>query len=643
MASKISINLDTSKENFLVTKCKQNDDLTLEAYIYENGAELSLTNKEIIIQALKSDNTYIIQNTEIIKENNKILAELDRDFSRVSGTTKIEIVLTESGKQNTTFSFYLEVSASVIKGAVESSNTVTILENLQNKIVEAGAVKEETEQLISSGGAATTGDIANINAQLEQKAQKNDIALQSLKNKNLIDSIASISSSVSKSINTDSTVVTENFNDLSKWKSPTTPGVQVSNNKLYSTGVGGAFSGMNYEISLADNENLRARINLKTPTLATSGGYMFGVSSNAIGTIPQGAGLDSYAIYVHESGLAIKEMSLGTMTDITNVERPTIGDYTLTLTVDKKYISCSISRSDGNIIASCRRLRSGFKVNSIYIFNSSNLALSGSYFYNLTIRKSLQTVDSELNMARTIQYTGTDTENFIVTLPKDYDSKIARNLAICWHGNGSNEFTWLHNGNMKAIHKALVDSGYIVLTCSLALSTTTWGNQDSTNAYYKAYRYVLENYAIKNVVFYANSMGGIESLNAIYENKIPCVAWASTVPTYSLKSNYDLNFGSLIKSAYGIASDGSDYSTKTLNRDPALMSANVFRKIPMYMIAPKDDSAVLKADNMDKLYEKVKDTSIEAIAVTLETGGHSFNVAPYVNEIISFLNKYAND
>ncbi len=41
MASKISINLDTCKENFIPVKCKQNDDLTLEAFIYENGLELN--------------------------------------------------------------------------------------------------------------------------------------------------------------------------------------------------------------------------------------------------------------------------------------------------------------------------------------------------------------------------------------------------------------------------------------------------------------------------------------------------------------------------------------------------------------------------------------------------------------------------
>ena len=167
MASKIKINLDTSKENYILAKCKQNDDLTLEASIFENGLEKDLTNAAITIQALKADKTYIIQNTNITKENNKIIADLDRDFTRAAGKTEIEILLVESGKQNTTFSFCLEVVGSVIRGAVQSSNTVTILEELEEKIVEAGQVRDETEQLIVSGGAATKGDIDLVNASLD--------------------------------------------------------------------------------------------------------------------------------------------------------------------------------------------------------------------------------------------------------------------------------------------------------------------------------------------------------------------------------------------------------------------------------------------------------------------------------------------
>lgn len=172
MASKIVVNLDTSKENHLVAKCKQNDDLILEANIYENNLEKDLTNCSISIQALKSDRTYIIQNTDITNSKNKITAKLVKDFTRVAGATNIEVVLIESGKQNTTFSFHLEVVNSVIKGAVESTNTVTILEELENKIVEAGAVKEETEQLIENGGAATTGQVKEITASLEQITNK---------------------------------------------------------------------------------------------------------------------------------------------------------------------------------------------------------------------------------------------------------------------------------------------------------------------------------------------------------------------------------------------------------------------------------------------------------------------------------------
>ena len=167
MASKIVVNLDTSKEVFLNSKCKQNDDLILECNIFENGLAKDLNNCSVVIQALKADKTYIIQNTDIIKSNNKFTANLVRDFTRVAGKTEIEIVLTESSKQNTTFSFCLEVVGSVIRGAVESRNTVTILENLQDKIEEAGVVKQETEQLIEKGGAATKGDIQEVNAHLD--------------------------------------------------------------------------------------------------------------------------------------------------------------------------------------------------------------------------------------------------------------------------------------------------------------------------------------------------------------------------------------------------------------------------------------------------------------------------------------------
>lgn len=166
MANRIIVDLDTSKSIYNIFECKQNDDLTLEANIFQNGIAKDITNAMITINCTRADGTFVIQNTDITKEANKITVNLNRDFTRVDGLDKFEIVLIENGKQDTTFDFNILVKASVIKGAVQSENTVTILEELGNKIVEAGLVKAETENLIATGGAATTGQVAEINTQL---------------------------------------------------------------------------------------------------------------------------------------------------------------------------------------------------------------------------------------------------------------------------------------------------------------------------------------------------------------------------------------------------------------------------------------------------------------------------------------------
>lgn len=172
MASKIEVNLDTSKEFYEVIKCKQNDDLTLIANIFENGAAKDLTNCSIVIQARKKDNTYVIQNTDIKKLDKKFEANLVRDFTRVPGETKIEVVLVESGNQNTTFSFCLEVVESVIKGAEESKDLITSLEVMQDAVIEMGKISEETKTLIENSGAASKEEMNKVNASLADKASK---------------------------------------------------------------------------------------------------------------------------------------------------------------------------------------------------------------------------------------------------------------------------------------------------------------------------------------------------------------------------------------------------------------------------------------------------------------------------------------
>ncbi|MGN1029310.1 MAG: metallophosphoesterase family protein [Bacilli bacterium] len=185
MASKIKVNLDVGKDNFILVKCKQNDDISLECNVFENGVSIDLTNYSVGINARKSDNTFIIQNTDIVKKNNNIVAQLFRDFSRLPGLTLIEVILTKEGRFNTSFNINLEVIPSVTYEAIKkSSNTVTITEELQDITTNATLVRDELDALIKAGNVATKDEVnlkANqtevdtINTELNNKANKTEI------------------------------------------------------------------------------------------------------------------------------------------------------------------------------------------------------------------------------------------------------------------------------------------------------------------------------------------------------------------------------------------------------------------------------------------------------------------------------------
>ena len=155
MASKITVNLDTSKENYLLEKCKQNDDLTLEAFIFENGAKKSLANTAITINVLKPDGTFVAGSVNVGTQvtDNKITYPITRQATVVPGKAKIDITIVENtNKNNSTFEFDLIIKPLVTANAIASTNTVPIIQELQDKINEGGAIRDEIVQQIQAGG-----------------------------------------------------------------------------------------------------------------------------------------------------------------------------------------------------------------------------------------------------------------------------------------------------------------------------------------------------------------------------------------------------------------------------------------------------------------------------------------------------------
>ncbi|MBB6622574.1 BppU family phage baseplate upper protein [Clostridium gasigenes] len=133
------IKFDKSRKNYEVIKKKQYDTLEpITVAFYNNNIPINLNEYTFRLECLKADNTIVIQMDNIIKKNiNELEILLIPQITSVSGEAKCQIVLFKNGLQDSTFTFCINVDASVLKGGIASGNVITILDTLLAKIAEA--------------------------------------------------------------------------------------------------------------------------------------------------------------------------------------------------------------------------------------------------------------------------------------------------------------------------------------------------------------------------------------------------------------------------------------------------------------------------------------------------------------------------
>jgi len=239
--------------------------------------------------------------------------------------------------------------------------------------------------------------------------------------------------------------------------------------------------------------------------------------------------------------------------------------------------------------------------------------------------------------SKSVMWNSTTTSNFRIYFPENYDNTEKHNVVICFHGNGTSEASWSDNANMTKVQQALVDAGFVVVTSTYKNSNSTWGNKYSIQAYFNTIDYVLKNFNIGNIGFYGNSMGGIESLNAILAKRYEVKCWCGTSPTYDLSNNHDTElFNSVINNAYGCTDE--TYDAKTNGCDPSKAKNYLFGRIPMLVIASSDDAAVNQDYNGFKLCDDM--SPVADVTKVVTTGGHSFDVSAYTDQITEFYEDY---
>lgn len=163
----IRLNLDIMQDTNEYIELMQGYDYKLECEMLYDGEGFDLTGYIPRVEMLMSNGNFIIQATHISVKDDIVTVDLDSDFTNVSGDARIQIVLEKEGKITGSWTIYSRIKQGALYKSKDTKSKADITEELIKTVNEAVAVKEETENLIATGGAATKGDIASVNERLD--------------------------------------------------------------------------------------------------------------------------------------------------------------------------------------------------------------------------------------------------------------------------------------------------------------------------------------------------------------------------------------------------------------------------------------------------------------------------------------------
>ncbi|AYR01533.1 esterase [Arthrobacter phage Seahorse] len=421
----------------------------------------------------------------------------------------------------------------------------------------------------------------------------------------------------------------ETWANLSQW---TSGSQQVSAGKLYhsATVQGGTVPGLNRPVGgTLKTLTMTGSMSVPTGAVATSGLVLAGVATStfssgnliAVGIDPTSGKMVSW----RGSGVG------GSSSVVVSSAAAQTGTHTFSITIDATNVVATITAPDTTTTFSLTVPLSGLTspLANLGLWQSDNRDLTGVGIGSITANYTLPAGNAAFEgAAPSPLYTkpvSTSSSLARVTLPKNYDSRRPAPLVIWGHGHGRTAASAFDDSQVKPYLKAISDAGYIV--ASADAQGDAWGNAAAVTDYENLYRYVRDHYAITGVFLIATSMGGLGTLGMLANRNVPGIlGWYGIAPVTSLKAIYDADYNGFfraeVRTAYGIATDGSDYATKTAGRDPNLMAGEQFRGVPMRAALISDDTVVPPANHGTKLLAKVAPFAAEASTLTIATGGH---------------------
>lgn len=187
-----------------------------------------------------------------------------------------------------------------------------------------------------------------------------------------------------------------------------------------------------------------------------------------------------------------------------------------------------------------------------------------------------------------------DGDTCLVCVPSDTATK----LLLCAHGHSGDQTT-INNVRMITTRDRMIDQGWIV-AASYAKGNS-WGNDAGQSAHVLLSTWAHAQFPITDTVLHGQSMGGL-IMALIYANGTITDARGLVTIDGAVNlavAHASASYRSAIRTAYGIASDGSDYSTKTIGHDPCLIDAGGYTGKRLLIEASTGDTAIPKTSHSD--------------------------------------------
>lgn len=208
-------------------------------------------------------------------------------------------------------------------------------------------------------------------------------------------------------------------------------------------------------------------------------------------------------------------------------------------------------------------------------------------------------------------------QNVRILVPDNYVNK-----CVVYHHGAGEDYTSINAADKASIVTQLTGEGYLMAASSA--HGDNWGNQAAVDDYVALQSYLVTNYAPAKTALMSQSMGGLTGLLTASAGFAGLCGWFGIYPVCNLSAMFANNAGTYagaIRSAYSIAADGSDYSTKTSGHDPVLLTASTFNRLPMRFWHSSGDTVVGKTANSDQMQTLVSGSKQESTVIAT-TGDH---------------------